>query len=202
MNELDLIQGAKNGDMEAFNQLILEYQEMAFNVAVRMVNDYARAEDITQDAFISAFMKIKTFRGGSFKAWLMRIVTNASYDELRRLKRRPTVSLTPMNSSDEEVESPSWLADPGESPEERAQRSELNRVIQECLDRLDHDFRLAILLIDIQGFDYREASDVIKKPLGTIKSRLARARGKMQDCLQGFEELLPKSMRLNSERIE
>lgn len=198
MDEIGLIQSAKKGDLDAFNRLVLEYQDLAFNVAYRMMNDPAIAEDITQDAFISAYRKLNSFRGGSFKAWLLRIVTNASYDELRRHKRRPTTSLEPINE-DDEIESPVWLADPGESPEELAARGELANAIQNCLEKLGIDFKTVVVLVDLQGFDYTEAAATIKKPLGTVKSRLARARLRMQNCLQGFGELLPAQYRLENE---
>jgi RNA polymerase sigma-70 factor (ECF subfamily) len=198
VDEIGLIQSAKKGDLDAFNRLVLEYQNLAYNVAYRMMNDPASAEDITQDAFISAYRKLNSFRGGSFKAWLLRIVTNASYDELRKHKRRPTTSLEPV-SDDDEIESPAWLADPGESPEEVAARGELANAIQECLEKLGTDFKTVVVLVDLQGFDYTEAAATINKPLGTVKSRLARARLRMQNCLQGFGELLPVQYRLKNE---
>ena len=201
MNESDLITYAQQGDLDAFNRLVLTYQDMAFNQAYRLMGDAASAEDITQDAFISAYRKLHTFRGGSFKAWLLRIVTNAGYDELRRRKRRPTTHLEPVSNDDEEIESPSWLTDPGESPEQAAIRMELNEAIQRCLDQLEVDFRVVVVLVDVQGLDYKQAARNIGKPLGTVKSRLARARSRMQDCLRGFGELLPSGLRYESERI-
>ncbi len=200
MDEAQLVQYAKEGDLDAFNRLVLEYQDMAFNVAYRLMSDPALAEDITQDAFISAYRKLKSFKGGSFKSWLMRIVTNAGYDELRKLKRRPTIALEPKNNEDEEIESPTWLTDPNESPEHAILREELNRAIQTCLEKLDFDFKSIVILVDIQGMDYSEAASSLNKPLGTVKSRLARARNKMQECLRGFGELIPSTFRLVGER--
>lgn len=200
MDETELIQTAQEGDLTSFNRLVLQYQDMAFNVAYRIMGDSPSAEDATQTAFISAYQKINSFRGGSFKSWILRIVTNACYDELRRQKRRPTTPLEPLNEDDEEFDSPYWIADPGESPEDSAMRGELSDAIQSCLDGLNENFRTIIVLVDIQGMDYAEASDIVKKPLGTIKSRLARARLQMRDCLQGFRELLPSTFRLDMER--
>jgi len=154
------------------------------------------ADDASQTAFISAYNHLSSFRGGSFKAWLLRIVTNACYDELRRRKRRPTVPLEPLDDTGEEVESPRWMVDPAEQPEDRIQRLELQRAIQHCLDRLPDEFRSTVVMVDIQGLDYSEASQAIGKPIGTIKSRLARARLRLRDCLNGFAELLPSSFRL------
>ncbi|MDH5508014.1 MAG: sigma-70 family RNA polymerase sigma factor [Anaerolineae bacterium] len=201
MDESALIAHAKRGDLDSFNRLVLEYQDLVFNVTYRMLNEPATAEDITQDAFVSAYKKLHTFRGGSFKAWLLRIATNACYDELRRQKRRPTVPLEPLGEDQEEIESPVWLADPGELPEDAAARAELARAIQRCMDQLAAEFRHVVILVDIQGLGYAEAAEAIRKPLGTVKSRLARARVGMQDCLQGFRELLPAQFRLEEERI-
>lgn len=199
MDETGLIQDAQKGDVEAFNRLVIAYQDMVYNQAYRVMGESTAAEDATQEAFIAAYRKIRSYRGGSFKAWLLRIVTNACYDELRRRKRRPTTPLEPMDPFDETVESPHWLADPGESPEDHTSRTELGKAIQDCLELLTPDFRVVVVLIDIQGLDYAEAAQVVGKPLGTIKSRLARARSGLRDCLQGFWELLPLAFRLDIE---
>jgi RNA polymerase sigma-70 factor (ECF subfamily) len=200
MDEVKMIGYAQEGDLDAFNRLVLTYQDLAYNVAYRIMGEHAAAEDAVQEGFISAYRNLNRFRGGSFRAWVMRIVTNACYDELRRRKRRPTTPLEPLNQDAEEVESPTWLEDPEESPEEFAERSDLSRAIQECLDRLTEEFRAVVVLVDIQGMNYSEVSDVVKSPLGTIKSRLARARYQLRDCLQGFGELLPAAFRLEEER--
>jgi RNA polymerase sigma-70 factor, ECF subfamily len=199
MDEAALIQDARQGDLDAFNRLVLVYQDLLYGQAYRMMGDLEAAEDATQEAFISAFKKLDSYRGGSFKAWLMRIVTNACYDELRRQKRRPTTPLEPLDADDEEVESPHWLADPGESPEEAVERAELGRALQGCLEGLPDEFRAVIVLVDMQGLDYGEASHAIGKPLGTVKSRLARGRLRLRDCLQGVWELLPAAFRLVEE---
>lgn len=195
MDEAALIQSAQKGDLDAFNRLVLAYQDMVYNQAYRMINEMDAAEDATQDAFISAYRNIRSYRGGSFKAWLLRIVTNSCYDELRRRQRRPTTPLEPLDQDDEEIESPHWLADPGETPEDAAERAELAQALQHCLEGLAPEFRAVVILVDIQGMDYTEASEAAGAPLGTIKSRLARARLKLRDCLQGFWELLPASFR-------
>jgi len=199
MDEVELIQYAQKGDLDAFNRLVLAYQDMVYNQAYRVIGESDAAEDATQEAFISAYRKIHTYRGGSFKAWLLRIVTNACYDELRRRKRRPTTPLEPVDEFDEEIESPRWLADTGEAPEDTALRAELSEAIQNCLNDLSHDFRTVVILVDIQGMDYSEAADIMGTPLGTIKSRLARARRGMRQCLQEFWELLPTAFRLENE---
>lgn len=197
VEEYALIQKAKEGDLDAFNQLVLTYQQQVYNLAYRMMNDDMAADDITQNAFINAYQHIRSFREGSFRAWLLRIATNQCYDELRRKKRKPTQSLTPVDAeSGEELEDPVWLTDDGELPEEFIQSRELETVIQRCIDQLQANFKAMLILIDVQGMDYREASSVSGTPIGTVRSRLARAREKMQKCLQGFGELLPEKYRL------
>ncbi|MGW8143521.1 MAG: RNA polymerase sigma factor, partial [Anaerolineales bacterium] len=116
MDENGLIEDARHGDLDAFNRLILAYQDRVYNQAYRVLGEAQAADDATQEAFISAYKNLRSFRGGSFRAWLLRIVTNACYDELRRRKRRPTTSLEPVDDAGEEIESPHWIADPGELP--------------------------------------------------------------------------------------
>jgi RNA polymerase sigma-70 factor, ECF subfamily len=199
MDEVALIIAAQQGDITAFNNLVLTYQDLVYNQAYRMMGEPEYAADATQEAFISAYRNLRSYRGGSFRAWLLRIVTNACYDELRRRQRRPTTSLEPIDDVGEEIESPHWLADPGETPEDSLERAELGTAIQNCLDDLPLDFRSAVILVDIQGMDYSEAAQAVGKPVGTIKSRLARARSRLRDCLQGFGELLPAVFRQGEE---
>ena len=199
MDEQLLISSAQKGDLESFNTLVLVYQENLFNTAFRILGDEELAADATQDAFISAFQKISSFRGGSFRSWLLRTVTNACYDELRRKKRRPTIPLEPVTRDEEEIESPRWLADQDLSPEQKFEQSELEHAIQHCLEGLSPDYRSVVILADIQGLDYNEVASSLRKPLGTVKSRLARARLRLRECLQDFWELLPTAYRLDNE---
>lgn len=199
MDESTLISAARKGDLDSFNHLVITYQELIYNQAFRVMGEISAADDATQDAFITAFRKLNTYRGGSFRAWLLRIVTNICYDELRRRKRNPTTQLEPLDDSGEEIETPMWIADPSESPEESAERAELGRAIQRCIDQLPYEFRVVVSLVDIQGLDYAEVAEIVDTPLGTVKSRLARARLRLRQCLQGFWELLPSSFRLDNE---
>lgn len=185
MDEITLIQAARNGDLEAFNRLVLAYQDLVYNQALRLLGSPETAQDFSQDAFLTAYRNLKTFRGGSFRAWLLRIVTYACYDELRRWKRRPTVALNPLDSDDEEVESPTWLADTAPSPEDRAEQSDLRQALQQYLDELPMEYRSVVVLVDGQGLDYAEAAEVLEVPLGTVKSRLARARVRLRERIQG-----------------
>jgi len=106
MEETELITRAVDGDLDAFNQLVLQHQEVAYNVAYRIMADENAAADATQEAVISMYRKLDTYRGGSFKSWFLRIVTNACYDELRRQRRRPTIPIEPETNEGELVESP------------------------------------------------------------------------------------------------
>ena len=195
MEETELIKLAVDGDLDAFNQLVLQHQEVAYNVAYRIMADENAAADATQEAVISMYRKLDTYRGGSFKSWFLRIVTNACYDELRRQRRRPTIPIEPETSEGELIESPEWLEDKSAGPEEMLGASEIENAIQRCLSGLDQKFRVVITLVDVSGEDYETVARIIGTPIGTVKSRLARARLKMQQCLQGFRELLPDQFR-------
>ena len=197
MDEQALVSDALKGDLEAFNRLVLAYQDLAFNVAYRMLADEELAADAVQNAFISAYRNLHTYRGGSFKAWVLRMVTNGCYDELRRQKRRPTVPINPVSPEDgEEMDSAEWLKSDDPQPEQAFDTAELEHALQHCLENLPIEFRAVVILVDVQGMDYEEVSQSVNTPLGTVKSRLARARSKLRDCLQQFQELLPPQFRL------
>ena len=194
MDETSLIAAAQQGRMDAFNELVLAYQQQVYNLAYRILGDPASAADAAQEAFISAFQSLARFRGGSFKSYLMRIVTNGCYDELRRHKRRPTTSFEDFGEADEEA-NPA-LINGHERPEEYAERQEMAHVIQVGIETLPPDQRIALVLSDVQGLSYQEIAEVTDVSLGTVKSRLARARGKLRDYLRTHGELLPARYRL------
>lgn len=201
MDEAEELRLAQRGDLEAFNRVVLAHQTRAYNVALRILGEGEAAADATQEAFISAYRHLRAYRGGSFRAWLLRIVTNACYDELRRRKRRPATSLEDLTPDleDGETDADAWLATKADGPERLSERAELVAAIQDCLDRLPDEFRIVAVLADVQGCDYDEVSQAIDKPLGTVKSRLARARARLRDCLQRHRELLPAAFRLQGE---
>ncbi len=195
MDEKALIAAAQRGEVPAFNQLVLTYQSMVYNLAYRILGDADAAADASQDTFISAFRAIKKFRGGSFKAWLLRIATNACYDQLRYKQRRPTSSLEALLV---ETDHPSSFTDSAEGPEDYALRQELGQVIQAGLNTLPSDQRIALVLSDVQGFSYQEIAEITRSSLGTVKSRLSRGRAKLRDYLLEQGELLPARYRLKS----
>jgi RNA polymerase sigma-70 factor (ECF subfamily) len=196
MDEQALIQAAQRGDLNAFNELVLFYQRQVYNLAYRIMGDEDSAADAAQEAFISAYRGIGRYRGGSFKAWLMRIVTNACYDELRRRKRRPTSSLDALYVTD--AAPGEVLMSESEGPEAYARRQDLNRTLHTGLQTLPEEQRTTLVLSDVQGYDYQEISQITGVSLGTVKSRLSRARAKMRDYLLTQEELLPAGYRLDS----
>ncbi len=188
------------GGESCYNCVIEEHQARAHNLALRMMGDWAAADDATQEALLSGYRAFGSFRGGNPRAWLLRIVANKCRDMMRARKARPALSLDfsllgPEDDGSPTPEPPSRE----ESPEETAIRNELGRAIQEGLQSLSEKRRLAVVLIDVQGYSYEEASQVMACSLGTVKSRLARARSDMRDFLQGQRELLPTRFRRESE---
>lgn len=194
MDQQSLIAAAKRGDLQAFNQLILAHQSMAFNLAYRILGDGEAAADVTQEAFLKAFRGLKAYRGGSFKAWILRIVTNACYDYLRSQQRRPANSLEAM--LEESPDHSLLMREEGESPDDYVLRAELSNVIQAGIATLPPDQRTALILSDILGFSYQEIAEIATINLGTVKSRLSRAREKLRAYLLEHEELLPATYRL------
>ena len=196
-NEQQLIQAAQRGDLNAFNALVLAYQDNVFTVAYRIMGETQAASDTAQEAFILAYRRLSTYRGGSFRAWLLRITTNQCYDELRRLRRKPSISMQDLPDADSD-DGPALSAD-SDTPEEVVQQRELQAAIQQCISSLSPDQRVVLVMSDIEGFNYQEIADQLGANLGTIKSRLSRARAGVRDCLQAVKELLPSVFRLNSD---
>jgi RNA polymerase sigma-70 factor (ECF subfamily) len=191
-----LIRAAQRGDLEAFNLLILRYQNLLFGIALRLLNDEDAAADAVQEALISAFRRFDTFRGDSLRSWLARVVVNACYDEIRKKRRQHSVPLEQFNAEGDEIETSYWLVDPQADPEVQYESSELESAIQKSLQKLPAIYRLVLILVDVEGLSYEEAASAAGVPVGTVKSRLARARLQMQKSLQTAGELLPASYRV------
>jgi len=199
MDEQALIGDARRGDLEAFNRLVLTHQAKAYNLAWRITGDPELAADATQEAFLSAFRKIGTYRGGSFRAWILRIVTNACYDELRHHKRRPAESLEALEEESmagEGMGDPQALASHSDDPATAHERAEVVRAIERCLKGLPADFRTVVVLADVLALDYGEVAAAMGTPVGTVRSRLARARARLRECLEPSRELLGREERL------
>jgi RNA polymerase sigma-70 factor (ECF subfamily) len=179
--ERQLIVRAQNGDIAAFNQLVERYERLVFAVAFRLLRDRQHAEDVTQDAFIRAYTALSQFNGVSFKAWLTRIATNRCYDVLRGFQRRPAESLDAQLVEAE----PRWSLEPvPDDPEQSMLRQALGTHLEQALDQLPEEQRLAVLLYDVHGYDYDEIAQIAAVSLGTVKSRLSRGRARLRDLLK------------------
>jgi len=185
MEEISIIQSARSGDLDAFNHLVLAYQNQLYSQAYRLLGNIQSAEDVTQEAFLSAYKKLDHFRGGSFRIWLFRIVTNLCYDELRRIKRHPSESMD-LETYGRPVGSNEQTTDSHRSPEDMVILLELYDALQHGLEKLPLASRTAVILVDIQGLNYREAADVMGSTLGTLKSRLWRGRKKLLDACKNL----------------
>jgi RNA polymerase sigma-70 factor (ECF subfamily) len=180
-----LVEQALSGNLEAFNQIVALYQDYLFALVVRVVNDRDSAADAVQEAFFSCYRNLDRFRGDSFRSWLTRIALNAATDVLRYRKRRPADPFP-------EWEDESWQppADPDESPERQQMRRESSRMLATAMAQITDDQRKAILLYDVEGFDYQEIADMTGVSLGTVKSRIHRGRLALRDILAPDMELL------------
>ncbi len=204
-DEVQLIARSQLGDVSAFNQLVLNYQQSTFGVIFRMLGDRDIAADVTQDVFIAAFRGIQSFRGGSsFRAWLMRIASNAACDYWRRTQRHPTESLD-IDADDDDAHAASILNSAvamGQevNPEEYLLNRELQELIQRGLQELPLDQRVAVVLCDVQGLSYEEIAATTQATMGTVRSRIARGRARLRSYLYKYRELLPRAYRLSTDR--
>jgi RNA polymerase sigma-70 factor (ECF subfamily) len=182
--DLILLERARDGDLDAFNDLVSLYQDQLFALVVRMVPDRDQASDCVQEAFFSAFRNLTSFRGGSVKSWLNRICVNAAMDTQRARKRRPA---QPYPELDDE----SWQPPAGveADPEHTAIGAERSRVLAGALALITDDQRVAIVLYDVEGFDYAEIADMTGVSLGTVKSRIHRGRLALRSLLEDRMEL-------------
>jgi RNA polymerase sigma-70 factor, ECF subfamily len=191
-DEQAVIARAQEGDVGAFNLLVEKYQQMAYSVAYRTLQDDGAAADIVQESFLKAYRALRSFQGGNFKSWLMRIVVNSCYDLLRVQQREHLQSL---DESDTESEYTPYLIDRAEGPEAFAERMELNQYLELGIRALPPDQRTVLVLCDVQGYSYEEIAEITGFAMGTVKSRISRARAKLRDFLLQKPELLPTSFR-------
>ena len=186
--EKELIAKAKQGDMQAFEELILKHEKIVYNVALRMMNHSEDAKDISQEVFLKAYRNIKNFDERSmFSTWLYRITTNTCIDEMRKRKGKQNYSL------EEELENEDGsmqrqIADEGDTPEESLMRGEEKGEILQALDTLSEEHRVAIILRDVKGLSYEEISEIIELPMGTVKSRISRARNQLKNEILKIRE--------------
>lgn len=187
MSEKELISLLKKGDRAAFNVLIEQYQAKVYNIATGMLSDPEDALDASQEVFINVFKSIGSFKEDSaLSTWIYRICANVCKDFLRKRMRRLTV--VSLDSGDEEDE-PLEIADDTKSPEQLSQQSELQRLVRETMDSLSPEYKEVLLLCDIEGLSYEEIAQVLKCPIGTVRSRLNRARQALRKKISEKREL-------------
>jgi RNA polymerase sigma-70 factor, ECF subfamily len=178
----DLIQAARGGDDLAFTRLISQYQAAAQRLAQQILRTEEAAADAVQDALIKVHRALPRFQDGNFRSWLLRIVTNTCYDYLRSQRRRSTVSLEDLTDPSG-AEFPQLRADEQQNPEMLVTQQESLQFLLQAIEQLPNWHRDVVLLVDVHGYDYTEASEMLGLPLGTVKSRLSRARSALRDQL-------------------
>jgi RNA polymerase sigma-70 factor (ECF subfamily) len=176
--DLLLLERAREGDLDAFNDLVVVYQDYLYALVVRMVPDRDQASDAVQEAFFSAYRKMDGFRGGSVRSWLSRIAINAAMDAQRLKKRRPADPYP-------ELEDDTWQppADPSADPVTTSLTAERHRALNGALAQITDDQRTAIVLYDVEGYDYAEIAELTNVSVGTVKSRIHRGRLAMRGLL-------------------
>ncbi len=178
----ELIQAARSGDENAFNHLISHYQATAQRLAQQILRTEEAAADAVQDALIKVHRALPRFQDGNFRSWLLRIVTNTCYDYLRSQRRRSTVSLEDLTDPSG-AEFPQLRADEQQNPEVLVTNQESLQFLLQAIEQLPDWHREVVLLVDVHGYDYTEAAEMLGLPLGTVKSRLSRARAALRDRL-------------------
>jgi RNA polymerase sigma-70 factor (ECF subfamily) len=177
----DLIALARDGQLDAFNELVARHERAVYAVAARYLRSAPQAEDVTQDTFVRAWRALDTFRnheGAGFRTWLLSIAANRARDVLRAETRRPTA---PLETDDEE---PNWEPEAADEPPlDFAARGELSTLLERAIGALPPEQRLVVILSDVQGLPYDEVAAIAGVPVGTVKSRLNRARARLRDAL-------------------
>ncbi len=190
MDLSELIIKCQHDDKLALEELIKRQERIVYNTLFHLDPNRIDIADIAQEVLFRMTKAIKTLKKpGTFKFWLNQIITNIFYDELRRKTRRlATISIdTPyLNMGEEEISQSRDIADTGKMPEERTLNKELNEVIKESINDLPEQFRIVIVLRELQGLSYDEIAEITKTNIGTVKSRLARARARLQDQIKPY----------------
>ncbi len=197
MDDRELVGRARRGDREAFTQLMLQYQVPLYNMALRMVGGPEDAADIAQEAFLRAWEKIRTLRDAPFKSWLFQIAANLCYDHFRRGRRFGV-----MPEEEQQSAKVVGLGLPTPDPQERAEAGERNRIVRDAIAALEPEMRIAVILRDLNGLSYEEIAAVLRVPLGTVKSRIARGREAVQERLRRHPDLFPMGMKREDAHAE
>jgi len=195
LKERDLIRKAKQGDMHAFEELILKHEKIVYNLALRMMNHSEDAKDISQEVFLKAYRSLCNFdERSAFSTWLYRITHNTCIDEMRKRKGKQNYSL------EEELENEAGsmqrqIADEGDTPEESLLREEQKSEILQALDNLSAEHKAAIVLRDVKGLSYEEIAEILEVSLGTVKSRISRGRNQLKNEILKIREQNEKIVR-------
>jgi RNA polymerase sigma-70 factor (ECF subfamily) len=194
--DVALLQKAQRGDRAAYGQVVVLYQDRLYNAVLRMVGDREEARELTQEAFTRGLMSLDSFRGdASPYTWLFRIAVNLAISQLRKVQRQRTFSLDGSGNAARQRDGDdqaSGLMDRvarergGESPLQRMERQERDEAVLTALGKLDAEYRAVLVMRDIEGFDYQQMADILSLPLGTLKSRLFRARLALRDELRTY----------------
>lgn len=178
----ELIERFQNGDVYAFEQIVQRYKDQLLNFAYRFLGDIEDSEDIVQETFLRIFRKKNAYKNiAKFSTWIYTITGNLAKTELRRRKKRKLFSLSGLKYEDKDYEIPDTSK---RDPEEQADSVVKEEIIQEAINSLSPKFKEVVILRDIQELSYEEISSIIKVPLGTVKSRVNRARLKLQEILK------------------
>lgn len=203
MEEKQLIIRAKKGDQDAFGQLVLAHQNKVYTLCVHLVNDREEAADLAQEAFLKAWRSLSSFQeASSFATWMHRLTTNVCLDHLRKQSRRQNISVAV--SLDDEESNWSEPADWSQDPQEQLEREERKRALARALEELPEHHRRMLLMRELSGMSYQEIADALDVDLGTIKSRIARARERLRKNLlrdgNFFREDASKDMKNKNRR--
>jgi len=191
--EKDLIEKAQKMDVQAFEQLVEKYQKKVFNIAFSMLNNMDDASDISQEVFIKAFKSIKHFKqNSSFSTWLYRITVNTCLDELRKRKNKSNVFSIDQVIHLESGEVTRQLEDDRPTPDSMVENNELRALVRDSISQLSDELKEVIILRDINGLSYDDIADMLDCPLGTVKSRINRARNALKEILKRKIELWKK----------
>lgn len=187
VNDAALVLSSQKGDLAAFESLVVRHQKRMLNIAFRLINDYDEACEVVQDAFVSAYKNIRTFRGDSkFTTWLTTITLNLSKNRLKQMRSRQSrVSYTlddPLWADDSEVTRDPPSREP--SVLDRLEKQDVQGKVQDCIKALEPEYREVLVLRDMQDFSYGDIGGMLNMREGTVKSRLFRARAAIKDCLK------------------
>jgi len=187
INDSDLVRSFKEGNTIAFERLVIKYQDRIFNLCFRFLGDRQEAEDVAQEVFIKVFKALKRFRSeSSFYTWIYRITVNTCKNRIKSLDyRRSKKNITLDDEKDTKHNSESFASGTGNIPDQIIEKKERIKLIQNAIEDLNYDHRAVIILRDIEGFSYDEISEITGHKLGTVKSKISRARNDLREKLKG-----------------